>query len=114
MCPGQSRAGTASCRYMLYSRLYRGCTWSHRSISWSDSSVYTLWDREGARLPSPGVVETLLRDKRDGVAMLPQNLDKETQYCGTDHTLGYVLVATVRSDEENVAPKLNIVYFTFT
>ena len=46
--------------------------------------------------------------------MLPQNLDNETQYCGTDPTPGYLLVAAVRSDEENVAAKLNIVYFTLT
>ena len=76
--------------------------------------MYTLPDRGGARLPFLGVDETLLRDKGEGVAMLPQNLDKETQYCGTDPTSGYLLVAAVRSDEENVAAKLNIVYFTFT
>ena len=114
LCPGQSRAGTASCRYTLYSRLYRGCTWSHRSISWSDSSVYTLRERGEAPLLSPGDKETLLAVIGEGVAMWPQNLDKETQSYETVHTLGYLLVAAVRSDEENVATKLNIVYFTFT
>ena len=76
--------------------------------------MYTLRGRGGALLPSLGVDETLLRKEGEELTMLPQNLDKETQYCGTNHILGYLLVAAVRSYEENVAAKLNIVCFTFT